>query len=134
MHADAVAIAKYVGYRNAGTVEFLLAPDGKFYFIEVNARLQVEHTVTEEVTGVDLVQTQIKVAEGYSLPELGLKQEDIQATGAAIQCRVTTEDPAKSFQPDTGRVSLLFSFFQKNFSLLKNFFCFSKKICFSKNF
>lgn len=104
MHAGAVSIAKHVGYRNAGTVEFLLAPDGKFYFIEVNARLQVEHTVTEEVTGVDLVQTQIKVAEGHSLPELGLEQNKIHATGAAIQCRVTAEDPAKNFQPDTGRV------------------------------
>ncbi|OQV12880.1 Pyruvate carboxylase, mitochondrial [Hypsibius exemplaris] len=106
MHADAVAIAQHVGYRNAGTVEFLLAPDGKFYFIEVNARLQVEHTVTEEVTGVDLVQTQIRVAEGYSLPELGLQQDAIHATGAAIQCRVTTEDPAKNFQPDTGRIEV----------------------------
>jgi pyruvate carboxylase len=133
MHSDAVSIARHVGYRNAGTVEFLLAPDGKFYFIEVNARLQVEHTVTEEVTGIDLVQTQIKVAEGHSLSELGLKQENIHATGAAIQCRVTTEDPAKNFQPDTGRVrSTLFSpsaGFQPRFHLL----CFSQsrlKFCF----
>ncbi|XP_055345937.1 pyruvate carboxylase, mitochondrial-like [Paramacrobiotus metropolitanus] len=106
MHNSAVTLARHVGYRNAGTVEFLLAPDGKYYFIEVNARLQVEHTVTEEVTGVDLVQTQIKVAEGNTLSELGLKQENIKASGVAIQCRVTAEDPAKSFQPDTGRIEV----------------------------
>merc|ERR1712142_368214 len=79
---------------------------GLHYFMEVNARLQVEHTVTEEVTGVDLVQTQIKVAEGQLLPDLGLVQENIATHGSAIQCRVTTEDPAKSFQPDTGRIEV----------------------------
>jgi pyruvate carboxylase len=88
--ADAIRIARHVGYQNAGTVEFLLDKSGKHYFIEVNARLQVEHTVTEEVTGVDLVQSQIKVAEGHSLNDLGLRQEDIKIHGSALQCRMTT--------------------------------------------
>ena len=104
---DAVKLCQSVGYSNAGTVEFLVDQDtGKHYFMEVNARLQVEHTVTEEVTGVDLVQTQIKVCEGHLLPDMGLNQENIETHGAAIQCRVTTEDPAKSFQPDTGRIEV----------------------------
>ena len=104
---DAVKLCQSVGYSNAGTVEFLVDQDtGNHYFMEVNARLQVEHTVTEEVTGVDLVQTQIKVAEGHLLPEMGLNQDSISTHGAAIQCRVTTEDPAKSFQPDTGRIEV----------------------------
>jgi len=104
---DAVKLCQSVGYSNAGTVEFLVDQDtGKHYFMEVNARLQVEHTVTEEVTGVDLVQTQIRVAEGHLLPDLGLSQENIATHGAAIQCRVTTEDPAKGFQPDTGRIEV----------------------------
>jgi len=103
MFDDAVKLCKSVGYSNAGTVEFLVDQDtGKHYFMEVNARLQVEHTVTEEVTGVDLVQTQIKVCEGHLLPSMGLTQDKISTNGASIQCRVTTEDPAKSFQPDTG--------------------------------
>ncbi|KAI5731466.1 hypothetical protein M8J77_010414 [Diaphorina citri] len=102
----AVKLAKHVGYSNAGTVEFLCDESGQFYFIEVNARLQVEHTVTEEITGVDLVQSQIRVAEGMTLPELGLTQEKISPQGFAIQCRVTTEDPAKNFQPDTGRIEV----------------------------
>ena len=105
MWSDAVKLAKSVKYENAGTVEFLYDQDSqKHYFIEVNARLQVEHTVTEEVTGVDLVQTQIKVAEGHSLDELDLFQNQIRAKGVAIQCRITSEDPAKDFQPDTGRI------------------------------
>jgi len=104
---DAVKLCKSVGYSNAGTVEFLVDQDtGKHYFMEVNARLQVEHTVTEEVTGVDLVQTQIKIAEGQLLKDLGLSQEEIGTHGSAIQCRVTTEDPAKGFQPDTGRIEV----------------------------
>jgi len=102
---SAVRLCKSVGYSNAGTVEFLVDQDtGLFYFMEVNARLQVEHTVTEEVTGVDLVQTQIRVAEGRTLESLGLSQENIETHGAAIQSRVTTEDPAKQFQPDSGRI------------------------------
>ncbi|KAG1681045.1 Pyruvate carboxylase, mitochondrial [Nymphon striatum] len=100
---DAVSLAKHVGYENAGTVEFLMDNKGNYYFIEVNARLQVEHTVTEEVTSY---QSQIKVAEGRTLPELGMTQNDIKAHGYAIQCRVTTEDPAKNFQPDTGRIEV----------------------------
>ncbi|CAH2324802.1 pyruvate carboxylase, mitochondrial isoform X2 [Pelobates cultripes] len=103
---DSVKLAKQVGYENAGTVEFLVDKHGKHYFIEVNSRLQVEHTVTEEITDVDLVHAQIHVAEGKSLPDLGLKQENIRINGCAIQCRVTTEDPARGFQPDTGRIEV----------------------------
>ncbi|XP_033465025.1 pyruvate carboxylase, mitochondrial [Epinephelus lanceolatus] len=106
LHADAVNLAKQVGYENAGTVEFLVDKHGKHYFIEVNSRLQVEHTVTEEITDVDLVHAQLHVCEGRSLPELGLKQDKIRVNGCAIQCRVTTEDPARGFQPDTGRIEV----------------------------
>ncbi|XP_063217781.1 pyruvate carboxylase, mitochondrial isoform X2 [Bacillus rossius redtenbacheri] len=106
MTEQAVKLAKHVGYENAGTVEFLLDESGNFYFIEVNARLQVEHTVTEEITGIDLVQSQIRVAEGMTLPEMGMTQDNIHPQGCAIQCRVTTEDPAKNFQPDTGRIEV----------------------------
>lgn len=106
MTADAIRLAEHVGYENAGTVEFLLDNQGNYYFIEVNARLQVEHTVTENVTGVDLVQSQIKIAEGKSLPDIGLTQDNIRLTGCAIQCRMTTEDPARGFQPDTGRIEV----------------------------
>lgn len=106
MAADAVKLCRSVGYENAGTVEFLLDNTGNYYFIEVNARLQVEHTVTEEITGIDLVQSQIRIAEGMTLPELGMTQENITSQGCAIQCRVTTEDPAKGFQPDTGRLEV----------------------------
>ncbi|KAJ8922649.1 hypothetical protein NQ315_007681 [Exocentrus adspersus] len=102
----AVKLAKHVGYENAGTVEFLCDEQNNFYFIEVNARLQVEHTVTEEITGIDLVQSQIRIAEGMTLPELGISQDQIKPSGFAIQCRVTTEDPAKNFQPDTGRIEV----------------------------
>ena len=107
MWSDAVKIARSVNYENAGTVEFLYDQDTqKHYFIEVNARLQVEHTVTEEVTGVDLVQTQIRVAEGHSLDSLNIFQNQIKAKGVAIQCRITSEDPGKDFQPDTGRIEM----------------------------
>jgi len=102
----ALRLAHHVNYENAGTCEFLVDASGESFFIEVNARLQVEHTVTEEITGIDLVQTQIKVAEGHSLPDLGLKQEDVHINGSAIQCRLTTEDPARNFQPDTGRIEV----------------------------
>jgi pyruvate carboxylase len=104
--ADALTLAKASGYRNAGTVEFLVDPEGRHYFIEVNPRIQVEHTVTEEVTGVDLVQSQIRIAGGASLEDLGLRQETISARGVAVQCRVTTEDPTKNFQPDIGRIEV----------------------------
>ncbi|XP_063002196.1 pyruvate carboxylase, mitochondrial [Elgaria multicarinata webbii] len=103
---DAVKLAKQVGYENAGTVEFLVDRHGKHFFIEVNSRLQVEHTVTEEITDVDLVHAQIHISEGKSLPELGLKQDNVRINGCAIQCRVTTEDPARGFQPDTGRIEV----------------------------
>ncbi|XP_076442517.1 pyruvate carboxylase, mitochondrial-like isoform X2 [Babylonia areolata] len=106
MAKDAVRLAKSVGYENAGTVEFLLDKNGQYYFIEVNARLQVEHTVTEQVTGVDLVRAQIHVAEGKTLKELDLTQDKISLNGCAIQCRMTTEDPARNFQPDTGRIEV----------------------------
>ena len=106
---DALLIAKSVNYRSAGTVEFLVDSYGEHYFIEMNPRIQVEHTVTEEVTGIDIVQSQILIAEGYSLDseEIGIKsQEDVQQHGYAIQCRVTTEDPANNFAPDTGTIDV----------------------------
>ena len=101
----AVAFAKEIGYSCAGTVEFLLDPNGRYVFIEMNPRIQVEHTVTEEVTDVDLVAAQMRIASGESLDDLGLAQENIQLRGAALQCRITTEDPANSFRPDTGQIT-----------------------------
>lgn len=106
---DAIKIAKAVNYRGAGTVEYLLDTAGNYYFIEMNTRIQVEHTVTELVTGVDLVQAQILVAEGYRLnsDEIAIKnQSDIHQMGYSIQCRVTTEDPANGFAPDTGTITM----------------------------
>ncbi|KWX04825.1 pyruvate carboxylase [Carbonactinospora thermoautotrophica] len=103
--ADAVRFGEAVGYRNAGTVEFLLDARGRYVFIEMNPRIQVEHTVTEEVTDVDLVQAQLRIASGETLADLGLSQESIQVRGAALQCRITTEDPAQDFRPDTGTIS-----------------------------
>ncbi len=105
----AVRLAREAGYRNAGTVEFLQDIDsGSFFFIEVNPRIQVEHTVTEMVTGIDLVKAQIRVSEGALIgtPEGGLPaQADIRLNGHALQCRVTTEDPENEFIPDYGRIS-----------------------------
>ena len=104
---DAVKIAKHVGYRNAGTVEFMVDTDGSHYFLEVNPRIQVEHTVTEQITGIDLVQSQIMIAGGTTLEQLGIaSQDDITVRGYAIQCRVTTEDPLKGFRPDTGKLEV----------------------------
>jgi pyruvate carboxylase len=103
--ADATAFARAVDYRNAGTVEFLLGPDGRYVFIEMNPRIQVEHTVTEEVTDIDLVQAQLQVAAGATFAELGISQERIEVRGAALQCRITTEDPSRDFRPDTGRIT-----------------------------
>ncbi|MCK6160725.1 pyruvate carboxylase [Corynebacterium simulans] len=100
--ADAVKFCQHINYEGAGTVEFLVDEKGNHVFIEMNPRVQVEHTVTEEVTGVDIVKSQMQIAAGVSLEELGLHQEDIQLTGAALQCRITTEDPANGFRPDTG--------------------------------
>ena len=105
---SAVALAKAVGYRNAGTVEFLVDGAGEFFFIEMNPRIQVEHTVTEAVTGIDIVKSQIHIAEGHKLsdPEIGISgQDDVAVRGHAIQCRITTEDPANGFTPDYGRLS-----------------------------
>ena len=102
---DAVRFARMIRYQNAGTVEFLVAQDNSHVFIEMNPRIQVEHTVTEEVTGVDLVQAQFLIAGGASLGQLGLSQETIKVSGAALQCRITTEDPANDFRPDSGRIS-----------------------------
>src|SRR5205085_12296015 len=97
----AVRAAQAAGYTNAGTVEFLLAPDGSFYFLEVNARLQVEHPVTEQVTGMDLVREQIRVACGEPL---GYDQSAIQRHGYAIECRIYAEDAAAGWIPSTGRL------------------------------
>ena len=102
---DAVAFARQIGYSCAGTVEFLLDERGNHVFIEMNPRIQVEHTVTEEVTDVDLVSSQLRVAGGESLEDLGLEQDSIVLHGAALQCRITTEDPANGFRPDTGRIT-----------------------------
>jgi pyruvate carboxylase len=104
--ADAVAFARHIHYVNAGTVEFLLGEDGRHVFIEMNPRIQVEHTVTEEVTDVDLVSSQIRIAAGESLAGLGLRQADVHVRGAALQCRITTEDPSNGFRPDTGVISV----------------------------
>ncbi|KRC53565.1 MULTISPECIES: pyruvate carboxylase [unclassified Nocardioides] len=105
MCADAVRFAREIGYRNAGTVEFLLDPAGNYVFIEMNPRIQVEHTVTEEVTDVDLVQSQLRIAAGETLADLGLEQDGIVLRGSALQCRITTEDPANGFRPDTGVIT-----------------------------
>ena len=109
LHRDAVAFAESIGYVNAGTVEFLVDTAGErageHVFIEMNPRIQVEHTVTEEVTDVDLVQSQIRIAAGETLDDLGLDQGSIVLRGAALQCRITTEDPSQGFRPDTGRIT-----------------------------
>ena len=106
---DALKIAGAVNYRSAGTCEFLLDSDGNHYFIEMNPRIQVEHTVTEMITGIDIVQSQIRIAQGYALDseEVGIPSQDsIKTSGYAIQCRVTTEDPANNFMPDTGKLDV----------------------------
>ncbi len=106
---EAVNIARAVSYQNAGTCEFLVDKNGQHYFIEMNPRIQVEHTVTEMLTGVDLVQAQILIAEGHSLASSKInlqKQADIEKRGFSIQCRITTEDPANDFAPDTGRLDV----------------------------
>ncbi|MGH3376301.1 MAG: biotin carboxylase N-terminal domain-containing protein, partial [Actinoallomurus sp.] len=103
--ADAVAFARHIGYVNAGTVEFLVDERGNHVFIEMNPRIQVEHTVTEEVTSIDLVQAQLRVAGGATLVDLGIDQASVTVSGAALQCRITTEDPAEGFRPDNGRIT-----------------------------
>ncbi|WP_445995973.1 pyruvate carboxylase [Okibacterium fritillariae] len=109
LYRDAVAFAKSIGYVNAGTVEFLVDTAGeragKHVFIEMNPRIQVEHTVTEEITDVDLVQSQMRIASGETLVDLGLTQDQIHMHGAALQTRITTEDPSQNFRPDTGKIT-----------------------------
>jgi acetyl-CoA carboxylase biotin carboxylase subunit len=101
----AVRLCKEAGYTNAGTVEFIVDKDQNYYFIEVNARIQVEHPVTELVTGIDLIKQQIRVAAGEPLP---FRQEDVLQRGHAIECRINAEDPAKNFQPSPGKIEKLF--------------------------
>ena len=102
MNHDAVLAAKAVGYTNAGTIEFLLEKSGNFYFMEMNTRIQVEHPVTEWVTGVDLVKEQIRIASGQ---KLSYTQEDIKLTGHAIECRINAENPEKGFRPSPGTIT-----------------------------
>jgi acetyl-CoA carboxylase biotin carboxylase subunit len=98
----AVRAAKAVGYTNAGTIEFLADAEGKFYFLEMNTRLQVEHPVTELITGLDLVQLQIRIAAGESLP---FQQEDVELRGHAMECRIYAEDPENNYMPSPGKVT-----------------------------
>ncbi len=107
IYEAALLVSRAVNYTSAGTVEFLTDREGNFYFLEMNTRVQVEHTVTEIITGVDIVQSQIRIAEGYRLsdPEIGItKSSAIKSRGYALQCRITTEDPTRSFRPDIGRL------------------------------
>ena len=104
LHRAAVLAAKTVGYENAGTLEFLVTQDGSFYFMEMNTRLQVEHTVTEMVTGIDLVKWQIRIAAGIPL---SLKQEEIRSEGCAIECRINAEDVRCNFRPSAGQITTL---------------------------
>lgn len=107
LYQYAVAIGKAVNYYNAGTVEFLVDKDENIYFIEVNPRIQVEHTITEEVTGIDIVRTQLLIAQNHQLSDPGIfiqSQEEVPLKGYAIQCRITTEDPANGFKPDFGTI------------------------------
>jgi len=106
MGRAAVAAARAAGYVNAGTVEFILDPEGRFYFLEVNTRLQVEHPITEMITGLDLVRHQIEIAAGRPL---ALTQEDVSRRGHAIECRIYAEDPEQNFMPSPGRIA----FFQE---------------------
>lgn len=105
MGAEAVKAAKAAGYVNAGTIEFLLENDKDFYFMEMNTRIQVEHPVTEWVTGIDLIKEQIRIASGR---ELSYKQEEIQLTGHSIECRINAENPAKNFRPSPGKITELY--------------------------
>ena len=107
--SDALKLANYINYSSAGTVEFLVDKNNNHYFIEMNPRIQVEHTVSEMLTGVDIVQSQILIAQGYSFgsEELNIKgQDSIEARGYSVQCRITTENPAQNFVPDSGKIDL----------------------------
>ena len=101
MGKQAVALAKAVNYRSAGTVEFVVGADRKFYFLEMNTRLQVEHPVTEMITGIDIVQQQIHIAAGG---KLAFRQRDIEMRGHAIECRINAEDPLQNFRPSPGKI------------------------------
>ena len=101
----AVRLIRRASYTNAGTVEFIVDQDNNFYFIEVNARIQVEHPVTEMVTGIDLIRTQIQIACGEPLP---VKQSDVISRGVAIECRINAEDPDRQFQPCPGKIERMF--------------------------
>ncbi|MGH2388148.1 MAG: acetyl/propionyl/methylcrotonyl-CoA carboxylase subunit alpha, partial [Chloroflexota bacterium] len=103
MGAAAVTLARAAGYRNAGPVEFLLAPTGEYYFLEVNTRLQVEHPVTEQVTGIDLVQEQLRIAAGEPL---AVRQQEVVSRGHAIECRVYAEDPSRDYAPSIGALTV----------------------------
>ncbi|WP_129360972.1 MULTISPECIES: pyruvate carboxylase [Micrococcaceae] len=109
LYRDAVKFAKELGYANAGTVEFLVDTvgerAGQHVFIEMNPRIQVEHTVTEEITDIDLVQSQMRIAAGETLEDLGISQDTLRIRGAALQCRITTEDPTNGFRPDVGKIN-----------------------------
>ena len=100
--SQSASISAALGYTGAGTVEFLRAPDGELYFMEMNARLQVEHPVTEEVSGVDLVQWQLRIAANE---RLSLTQDDVSLSGASIECRINAEDPAQDFRPTPGKLT-----------------------------
>src|SRR5262249_13958947 len=102
MGEAAKKLARAAAYSNAGTVEFLVDREGNFYFIEVNTRIQVEHPVTEMVTGIDIVKEQIRIASGEPL---GYSQEDIQLKGASIECRINAEDPSNNFKPSPGLIT-----------------------------
>ena len=104
MHETAIRASKAVKYQNAGTLEFLVTSEGDFYFMEMNTRLQVEHTVTEMVTGIDLVKWQIRVAAGIPL---SITQEEACAEGCAIECRINAEDSTNGFRPSAGRITTL---------------------------
>jgi acetyl-CoA carboxylase biotin carboxylase subunit len=104
MGAVAVRAAKAVGYHSAGTVEFLMAPTGEFYFLEMNTRLQVEHPITELITGMDLVREQVRIAAGEPL---GYEQSDVSRRGHAIECRIYAEDPSHGFMPSPGVIDRL---------------------------
>ncbi|WP_294469814.1 acetyl-CoA carboxylase biotin carboxylase subunit [uncultured Ruminococcus sp.] len=105
MGKAAVTAARVCGYRNAGTIEFLVDRNGNFYFMEMNTRIQVEHPITEAVTGIDLVKQQLLIAGGERLT---IKQEDVKLTGHAIECRINAEDPAKDFRPSPGKINTMF--------------------------
>ena len=103
--AAAVRMIRAANYTNVGTVEFIVDKKGSFYFIEVNARIQVEHPVTEMVTGIDLIKTQLRIASGEELP---FRQEDIKCEGASLECRINAEDPSRNFQPCPGHIEKMF--------------------------